>query len=85
MHVQLASVHFTSIVSLTLKMLGLYLLGQKCLHHTFKPYLSSETYPLKYEKRPNIVIRACTNISEKVNTVKPVLSSHTREAQKVAA
>ena len=32
-----------------LKMLDLYLLGQNCLHLTFKPYLSSETYSRKYE------------------------------------
>ena len=41
------------------KMLGLYLLGQNCLHLSFKPYLSSETYSRKYEKLPNIVIHAC--------------------------
>ena len=35
-------------------MLCLYLLGQNCLHLTFKPYLSSETHPRKYEKLPNI-------------------------------
>jgi len=28
-------------------------------------YLSSETYSLKYEKLPNIVIHACKNITEK--------------------
>jgi len=48
-----------------LNMLCLYLLGQKCLHLTFKPYRSSETYSRKYEKLPNIVINACTNIKEK--------------------
>jgi len=48
-----------------LKMLGLYLLGQNCLPHTFEQYLSSETYSHKYEKLPNIVILACTNITEK--------------------
>jgi len=42
-----------------LKMLCLYLLGQHCLHLTFKPYVSSETYSLKYEKLPNVVIHAC--------------------------
>ena len=39
-------------------MLDLYLLGQNCLHLTFKPYLSSETYSRKYEKLPNIVVHA---------------------------
>ena len=48
-----------------LKMLGLYLLGQNCLHLTFKPYLSSETDSRKYEKLPNIVIHACKNSTEK--------------------
>jgi len=48
-----------------LKMLGLYLLGQNCLHFTFEQYLSSETYSHKYEKLPNIVVRACKNITEK--------------------
>jgi len=43
----------------TLKMLDLYLLGQNCLHLTFKPYLSSETYSRKYKKLPNIVVHAC--------------------------
>jgi len=42
-----------------LKMLDRYLLGQNCLHLTFKPYLSSETYTRKYEKLPNIVVHAC--------------------------
>ena len=42
-----------------LKMLDLYLLGQNCLHLTFKPYLSSETYSRKCEKLPNIVVLAC--------------------------
>jgi len=41
-----------------LKMLCLYLLGQKCLYFLFKPYLSSETYSRKYEKLLNIVIHA---------------------------
>jgi len=40
-------------------MLGLYLLGQNCLHLTFEQYLSSETYSRKYDKLPNIVILAC--------------------------
>ena len=39
-------------------MLDLYLLGQNCLHRTFKPYLSSETNSRKYEKLPNIVVHA---------------------------
>ena len=43
------------LVLLLLKMLGLYLLGQNCLHLTFEQYLSSETYSRKYEKLPNIV------------------------------
>ena len=46
-------------------MLGLYLLGQNCLHLTFEQYLSSETYSRKYEKLPNIVILTCQNITEK--------------------
>ena len=46
-------------------MLGLYLLGQNCLHLTFEQYLSSETYSRKYEKLPNIVILACKSITEK--------------------
>jgi len=46
-------------------MLCLYLLGQYCLHLTFKPYLSSETYFRKYDKLPNIVIRARKNNTEK--------------------
>jgi len=41
------------------------LLGQNCLHPTFKPYLSSETYSRKYEKLLNIVVHACKNITEK--------------------
>ena len=49
----------------SLKMLGLYLVGQNCLHLTFEQYLSSETYFSKYEKLPNIVILACKNITEK--------------------
>ena len=54
----------------TLKMLGLYLLGQNCLHLTFEQYLSSETYSRKYEKLPNIVILACNNITEKMHLLK---------------
>ena len=42
-------------------------LGQNCLHLTFLPYLSSETYSLKYKKLPNIVFHACENITEKRN------------------
>jgi len=53
-----------------LKMLGLYLLGQNCLHLTFEQYLSSETYSRKYEKLPNIVILACKNITEKMHLLK---------------
>ena len=48
-----------------LKMLGLYLVGQNCLHLTFEQYLNSETYSSKYEKLQNIVILACKNITEK--------------------
>jgi len=44
-----------------LKMLGLYHLGQNCLHLTFEQYLRSETYSRKNEKLPNIVILACKN------------------------
>jgi len=51
-------------------MLCLYLLGQNCLHLTFQPYLSSETYSRKYEKLPNIVIHACKNMTEKINLIK---------------
>ena len=46
-------------------MLGLYLLGQNCLHLTFEQYLGSKTYSRKYEKLPNIVVHACKNITEK--------------------
>jgi len=48
-----------------LKMLDLYLLGQHCLHLTFKPYLSNETYSRKYEKVPNIVVHACKILQKK--------------------
>ena len=51
-------------------MLGLYLLGQNCLPHTFEQYLSSETYSRKYEKLPNRVILACKNITEKMHLLK---------------
>ena len=32
-----------------LKLLCLYILGQNCLHLTFKPYSSSESYSCNYE------------------------------------
>jgi len=48
-------------------MLGLYRLGQNCLHLTFEQYLRSETYSRKYEKLPNIVILACKNITDKIS------------------
>ena len=51
-------------------MVGLYLLGQNCLHLTFEQYLSSETFSCKYEKLPNIVILACKNITEKMHLLK---------------
>jgi len=51
-------------------MLCPYLLGQYCLHLTFKPYLSSETYSRKYEKLPNIVIHSCKNETEKMYFLK---------------
>ena len=54
----------------SLKMLGLYLLGQNCLHLTFLPYLSSETYSRKYEKPPNIVIHACKILQKKMYLLK---------------
>jgi len=53
-----------------LKMLGLYLLGQNCLHLTVLPYLSSETGSRKYAKLPNIVIHACKNSTEKMYLMK---------------
>jgi len=53
-----------------LKMLGLYLLGQNCLHLTYEQCLSSETYSHKYEKLPNTVILACKNITEKMHLLK---------------
>ena len=46
-------------------MLCLYLIGQNCLHLTFEPYLSSETYSRKYEKLPDIFIYASKTITEK--------------------
>jgi len=51
-------------------MLGLYLVGQNCLHLTFEQYLSSETYFSKYEKLSNIVILACKNITERMHLLK---------------
>jgi len=51
-------------------MLCLYLLGQYCLHLTFETYLSSETYSRKYEKLPNIIIRACKNNTETMHLLK---------------
>jgi len=53
-----------------LKMLGVYLLGQNCLHLRFEQYLSSDTYSNKYEKLPNIVIIAYKNITEKMHLLK---------------
>jgi len=47
-------------------MLDLYLLGQNCLHLTFKPNLSSETYSRKYEKLPNTVVHACKILQKKM-------------------
>jgi len=61
---------YRPITSKQLKMLVLYLLGQKCLHLTFEQYLSSETYSSKYEKLPNIVILACKNIKENMHLLK---------------
>ena len=57
-------------------MLCLYLLGQTCLHPTFLPYLSSETYSRKYEKLPNIVVHVCSNITEKNEFVENVLPAN---------
>jgi len=51
-------------------MLDLYLLGQNCLHLTFKQYLSSETYSRKYEKLPNIVVHACKILQKKMHLLK---------------
>ena len=50
-----------------LKMLCLYRLDQNCLHLTFEPYLSSETYFRKYKKLPNIIIHARKDMTEKWN------------------
>jgi len=47
-------------------MLCLYILCKNCLHLTFLPYLSSETYfRIIYEKLPNIVIHACKHNQNK--------------------
>jgi len=54
----------------TLKMLCLYILGQNCLHLTFKPYLSSETYSRQYEKLPSIVVHACKKYYRKMYLLK---------------
>jgi len=54
------------IYTICLKMLCLYLLGQNCLHLTFKPYLSSETYSRQYEKLPSIVVHACKILQKNV-------------------
>jgi len=51
-------------------MLCLYLLGQNCLHLTFKPYLSSETYSHQYEKLPSIVVHACKILQKKMYLLK---------------
>ena len=40
------------------------------LFTSYIPYLSSETYSCKYKKLPNIVIHACTNMTEKMNLLK---------------
>jgi len=50
---------------------------QNCLHLTFEPYLSSETYSRKYEKQPNIVTHACKiyRKSEFVDNVWPANST----------
>jgi len=49
-------------------MLGLYLLGQNCLHLTYEQYLSSKTYSRKYEKLPNIL--ACKILQKKMHLLK---------------
>jgi len=51
-------------------MICLYLLGQNCLHLTFQPYWSSETYSRNFEKMPNIVIHACKILQKKMNLLK---------------
>jgi len=61
---------FQSGLLYSLKMLGLYLLGQNCLHLTFEQYLGRETYSRKYEILPNIVILACKNITENIFLLK---------------
>jgi len=37
--------------------------GQNCLHFTFKPTLSSETYSRKYENLPYVVIYAIMHVN----------------------
>ena len=68
--VRLQSVDEMYCYHINLKMLGLYLLGQNCLHLIFEQYLSSETYSRKYETLPNIVILACKKITEKMHLLK---------------
>ena len=60
----------SSIRKQNLKMLCLYLLGQNCLHLTFKPYLNSKTYSRKYEILPNIVVHACKILQKKMYLLK---------------
>ena len=50
-----------------IKIQCLYIYGQTCLHLTFYPYSSSETYSCKYENMSNIVIHACKIILETMN------------------
>ena len=70
--IQLTSTRLQQMILIlsTLKMLGLYLVGQNCLHLTSEQNLSSETYSSKYEKLPNIVILAYKNITEKMHFLK---------------
>ena len=51
-------------------MLSLYILGQNRLHLTFEQYLSSETYPRKYEKLPNMVVHACKILQKNMYLLK---------------
>ena len=44
--------------------------GQNCLNLIFEQYLSSETYPRKYEKQQNKVIHACKNKLQKMYLLK---------------
>jgi len=53
-----------------LKMLDLSLLGLNCLHLTFKPNLSSETYSRKYEKLPSIAVHARKILQKKMFLLK---------------